>query len=743
MKLPKQSKFALAMNSPGGRSPGPRSATPSRTKRIVLAQDHQSKYLARAEEENREQFLPKEDIATELSQIRTVEELHIDHRQALSIKRGDLSIIQGEVFRCTPKAPHLSDIPLIIKRLDCVDRRTYDLKVYEADAVARFQGHPNIVSLYSYWSEKPTNPYTFKTLVLLEEEGILGDMWNMVVTNSRRPSPRHALKYACDIAKGLVAIHNCNIIHGKVRPAGIYLDAFNNAMIGEFGKTELDSARQTHQLFSKLLIGDAIPTTLVYWAPELLTLKKYSKSADMWAFGVTFYQIITGQHPFCTDDENTFRDDVLTANVNMAPIEDSRLATIVENLVRLDPDERWTADDVLTFAQHDFAVDIQRVWRGYMVRKEYRRIRNAVVLIQAHIRGWLTYRNYWRTRRQRQLRAAVRIQSIVRMWRARTQYLGQRDAIMQCQANVLTRQTRRAYLKYREDVILCQAVARRFLCKNWFDKVRLYRRELEAKLLTVQAMIQKYDQSAAEFSTLFPDGKLPAALNQLSAYESFELARPDGECGLPRLRAAADQMSGLEAELQAKKAELDQLSLEHAQKEEEEARLQEELGSKYHELAPMIDALKKNLARVEDQCKRSIDMPIALQHPYTYSKWDTIHEPDNKADNVLDDSQTVWRTLTPAVDLTLCSGSVCFIADVTICPGDCGPSAVEVSVSNTPDKWTPVSSFKCDRSVEQTFQLPGEQQARYLRLNFPNNIRGGNIVSVRQVKVRGLVRDGQ
>jgi len=49
--------------------------------------------------------------------------------------------------------------------------------------------------------------------------------------------------------------------------------------------------RQTNQLSSKLLVGQAIPKTLVYWAPELLTTDKYGPEVDMWALGVTFYQV--------------------------------------------------------------------------------------------------------------------------------------------------------------------------------------------------------------------------------------------------------------------------------------------------------------------------------------------------------------------------------------------------------------------------------------------------------------------
>ena len=84
----------------------------------------------------------------ELSGIKSIDEIVIDHSSVLAIKRGDLAIIQGEVFKCSPAAPHLRDIPLVLKRMDCVDRRIYDLKIYELDTFMRFRGHPNIITLY-------------------------------------------------------------------------------------------------------------------------------------------------------------------------------------------------------------------------------------------------------------------------------------------------------------------------------------------------------------------------------------------------------------------------------------------------------------------------------------------------------------------------------------------------------------------------------------------------------------------
>ena len=77
------------------------------------------------------------------------------------------------------------------------------MKVYEFDTFMRFRGHPNLVSLYSYWAELSTSPYQYKSLVTLYEEGLCGDMLKSVVLNSVRPSSRLAMKYLVDITKAL------------------------------------------------------------------------------------------------------------------------------------------------------------------------------------------------------------------------------------------------------------------------------------------------------------------------------------------------------------------------------------------------------------------------------------------------------------------------------------------------------------------------------------------------------------
>lgn len=152
----------------------------------------------------------------------------------------------------------------------------------------------------------------------------------------------------------------------------------------------------------------------------------------------------------------------------------------------------------------------------------------------------------------------------------------------------------------------------------------------------------------------------------------------------------------------------------------------------------MVHKAKEDLMRVNQLAKQAIPLPIKIQHPYTYSKWDSIHEPFNVVENILKDDESVYKALTPDLDLTLAGGNPAYIAEVCLNPGDCGPSNVEVYWSNTADKWTLIKQFTCTRSGEQKLVMPGEHIAKYIRIRCLNNVRGGNLVNVRYVVVKGL-----
>jgi serine/threonine protein kinase len=54
----------------------------------------------------------------------------------------------------------------------------------------------------------------------------------------------------------------------------------------------------------------------MYWAPEIIAGTRYTSSSDIWALGITFYQVCTGEHPFNVRDEQAFKEDVVKANID-------------------------------------------------------------------------------------------------------------------------------------------------------------------------------------------------------------------------------------------------------------------------------------------------------------------------------------------------------------------------------------------------------------------------------------------
>lgn len=124
-----------------------------------------------------------------------------------------------------------------------------------------------------------------------------------------------------------------------------------------------------------------------------------------------------------------------------------------------------------------------------------------------------------------------------------------------------------------------------------------------------------------------------------------------------------------------------------------DGQLKAELGEKYEELGDMVDRLKTNMKRLADMTKKSKPLPIKMQHIYQYSKWDAIHEPYNVVENVLKDDEKVYKALTPTFDFTVNNGMSCFISNVILSPGDCGPQKMEIYLSNNIDQWQFVKAY--------------------------------------------------
>ena len=116
---------------------------------------------------------------------------------------------------------------------------------------------------------------------------------------------------------GLKALHENGVIHRDLKPVNILLDSSENVKLTDFGIAGFQNARMTRRNF--LGYAEAVFGTYAYMPPEQLnqkiSFKTMSPSTDIFSFGVTFYEILTGKLPFgpleSEDDLGTY---VLRAN---------------------------------------------------------------------------------------------------------------------------------------------------------------------------------------------------------------------------------------------------------------------------------------------------------------------------------------------------------------------------------------------------------------------------------------------
>lgn len=104
-----------------------------------------------------------------------------------------------------------------------------------------------------------------------------------------RFSPAEVVDLGCHILRGVAALHRLSILHRDIKPDNLHLDASGKLRILDLGV----SASDGHD-FSEI----NNPGTPSYMAPELHTGQPASEASDLYALGVTLYELLTRHYPY-------------------------------------------------------------------------------------------------------------------------------------------------------------------------------------------------------------------------------------------------------------------------------------------------------------------------------------------------------------------------------------------------------------------------------------------------------------
>lgn len=168
---------------------------------------------------------------------------------------------------------------------DDLDEFTSRFKV-EAKSIARLN-HTNIVGIYDIGSENDSH--------YMIMEFIDGNNLGSVIKSAKQKIPLNLIaSIGFQIASALEYAHENNIIHRDIKPDNIILSKngfikVTDFGIAKFGQTKLNLAEETPTIVGSIL----------YASPEQLkNSDQVDFRTDIYALGVTLYELITGIPPF-------------------------------------------------------------------------------------------------------------------------------------------------------------------------------------------------------------------------------------------------------------------------------------------------------------------------------------------------------------------------------------------------------------------------------------------------------------
>jgi eukaryotic-like serine/threonine-protein kinase len=233
----------------------------------------------------------------------------------------------SQVYKATDTVLGRTVAVKILTPEGCRDEDAKKRFLLEAQMSGNFV-HDNIIRIHDY-GELGGIPY-------IVMEFLTGTDLRGAIDKNQLGDLKSRLNIALQAARALGYVHTRNIVHRDIKPENLHIDENGRVRLMDFGIAKAQNFNLTREGFA---IG-----TPYYMAPEQVMGKPVTPAADVYAFGIVLYEMLTGLKPVTGETVESLFYLILHQQLNMEPLRQSgappELISLVERCAAKKVEER-------------------------------------------------------------------------------------------------------------------------------------------------------------------------------------------------------------------------------------------------------------------------------------------------------------------------------------------------------------------------------------------------------------------
>ncbi len=213
-------------------------------------------------------------------------------------------------------------------------------------ALHRRLSHPNVLALYHYFEDDDR-------VYLVMELCAKGEVYTLLrrrreagqATILSEAEGRSILR---DVVAGLRFLHSSGIIHRDLKLSNILLSEGGQAKIADFGlAVGVDASTTANDSIDHDSLERTICGTPNYLAPEIVSKRRYGRSADIWSLGCLLYSFLVGRPPFDSADLPSTFEKVKNHDYSIPEFISPAARDLITRLLSPNPADRPNFDQII------------------------------------------------------------------------------------------------------------------------------------------------------------------------------------------------------------------------------------------------------------------------------------------------------------------------------------------------------------------------------------------------------------